>query len=628
MIATLSLIFVVCGTLGYGAATLGALKILNELPPFERPLWSFAIGIGILGWIVTLLGFVGCLNQFAFLVILIIPLPALWLLRINSRTPEINHWGVLLLLVLAFILALDVIEAFAPPSDADTLAYHLALPKQFLAAGSVVLVPRALDGIAPLLIQMTYTPIMALGGEFGVTLWTMLSNWFVAALLLTFALRFVNFNWALALTLVYLTIPAVIYGGGSGQVEVRNALFALTGAMAVGMALKTGLIRYAITAGLLAGFFAGAKLLGVLFVAVAGMTIILQRKWLSHGLAYGFAALVAGSAWYIWIWAHTGDPLFPMLFNFLEIPDGPYWSKELDVYFKEKIFPKENLIDRNLWNFFTYPFVATLDPPWVWEAKRTGFGPFGLLILPFAVAGFWRHRSKINSTLLFGVALITGLYFLIWFFMTPIERIRLLLPLLPGLLLCMTVAAVKCAKYSNWETRALGAAFALSITVQSAGAALFTTKAAQYSFSNESREEYLQRTVSRSGPVFWLNKNLSSSDKVLHLYRQYNYLLEVPYFFANSSAQRVVELFPSNNDTSTFLDQVRNEGINFLLLPSNPSEILRHFLKVLTKNNCLKSVHSFSDVIIIGSRTLETDLRNKEVIELYRLVDKNCRINN
>ena len=49
--------------------------------------------------------------------------------------------------------------------------------------------------------------------------------------------RHLGFNWSLAVTLIFLTTPAVIYGGGSGQVETRIALFVMVAAWGTARAL-------------------------------------------------------------------------------------------------------------------------------------------------------------------------------------------------------------------------------------------------------------------------------------------------------------------------------------------------------------------------------------------------------
>ena len=74
---------------------------------------------------------------------------------------------------------------------------------------------------------MTYLPAYGLGGELALTMWTMISGWGAAGLIYSFLRQWTNNKWALVITLVYMTTPAVVFGGGSGHVEVRMILFLL-----------------------------------------------------------------------------------------------------------------------------------------------------------------------------------------------------------------------------------------------------------------------------------------------------------------------------------------------------------------------------------------------------------------
>src|SRR5439155_17538525 len=127
---------------------------------------------------------------------------------------------------------------------------------------------------------------------------------------------FLSLSWALALSVVLLTTPAVIYGGGTGHVETRTALFMLVGAFAVADGNRVGNPGAAIVAGLAAGFFLGSKYYG-LFGATALGLVLIQRHSIRPFILFCLTAAVAGGQWYAWNAAHTGDPLFPTLYRLL-----------------------------------------------------------------------------------------------------------------------------------------------------------------------------------------------------------------------------------------------------------------------------------------------------------------------
>ncbi|MCH6590918.1 MAG: glycosyltransferase family 39 protein [Proteobacteria bacterium] len=532
----------------------------------------------------------------------------------SVRLREADWIGRTLLVAIAVALVFDVLEGVSPPADADSLTYHFALPKQFLAAGRLEFVPRAGEGVV-LLPQMTYLLALGLGGEIGLTLWTMVSSWMVSALLFVICRRYLGLNWSLAAALLFLTTPAVLYGGGTGQVEARLALFALAGAFAVSDAVRTGRMGYAVLAGLMAGFFAGGKYFGLLFAAACAVPLLARRGWFRRTVVYGLAVLGAGSQWYGWNLYHTGDPIFPGLYAFLDIPDSAFWDQEHNAYFWNVFVPGESSVPVNLLWYLTYPFQATFGRVAVFESGRTGFGPYGLLVLPFAVAGVWRFRRRLLSSPLAAPAAITLVFYTLWFFSGASQHIRHLLPVYTVLVVCLTVAASRWAE-ARTLVRPLAAAAGLAILVQLGGAGVVGLNYARYVFSDESREDFLRRNVGRFAPVPWINANLTENDRILLVYTPLVYLLEVPHYSAHVMTQILVDHTPRARDPKRFLAQLKALGITHLLLTQKVSpetgtiidtgdEDLRFwtFAETLRRAGCLTIVKTF-ETRSIGSRTL------------------------
>src|SRR5260370_29612469 len=74
-------------------------------------------------------------------------------------------WAALGLVVTGQILAL--VAALAPPTAKDTLLYHYALPKAWIAAGQATVIPVHIAGHAPLGVEMHAVWAMLLGGPLG-----------------------------------------------------------------------------------------------------------------------------------------------------------------------------------------------------------------------------------------------------------------------------------------------------------------------------------------------------------------------------------------------------------------------------------------------------------------------------
>jgi hypothetical protein len=164
----------IASCLGFGALLLKGLRLSSEFSPSEEAIFSFAIGFGVLGWLVFPLGIAGLLADGWLLGLLLLGLPGLLILKIPT---QINHCpdlvGWLLISLIGVAAVFDIAEALAPPGDADTLAHHFNVPKLFLQAGVIEFILRPIDGSVPYLVQMTYLPVLGLGGERALTLWTM-----------------------------------------------------------------------------------------------------------------------------------------------------------------------------------------------------------------------------------------------------------------------------------------------------------------------------------------------------------------------------------------------------------------------------------------------------------------------
>ncbi|MDP6604618.1 MAG: hypothetical protein QGG17_10540, partial [Rhodospirillales bacterium] len=145
------------------------------------------------------------------------------------------------------------------------------------------------------------------------------------------------------------------------------------------------------------------------------------------------------------------------------------------------------------------------------------------------------------------------------------QRIRHLLPVLPIVLLCLSVAA------RRWCDRPaylfpLGAALAFTVVAQLAGHTLFSASYARHLVSGEDREAFHERTVTGYGPVPWINANLEAGDRLALTERQLTYVIEAPTFLAHPVQQALVELATPAPDASRFLRQLRSQGVTHLLV--------------------------------------------------------------
>lgn len=630
MTAALTFLVAVSAAFGSGAMILRLTGTLHGFVYIERLAVSFALGIGAIGWCVFFLALCGQVSSYQLLACLAVLASGVLLLRPQAgqvRTVfAAGIWRISLLGAIGLALGYDVLEGLAPPVDGDSLAYHFTLAKSFLGHGGLFPVYQAIEGTIPLLQQMTYLAALGIGGEQALTLWTMASGWSASALVYVIARRYLGINWALAIALVFLTTPAVIYGAGSGQNEIRNASFVLVAAMAIVEARRTGLLRYAVLGGLAAGFFMASKYTGLIFAFAAGLVLLLQKRWFVHGLVYSIALFLAGAQWYAWNLWLTGDPVFPVLYGKIDYLPSVPWSDTLQRLYTLMI--SEKPIPANLFWYVFYPLKATLFADPAFESMRVGYGPIVLLLMPMALFGLWHFRDRIRAHPLMGFGAICLLVYTIWFFIGPSQRVRHMLPIYPLLLLCVSVSAVRLAQAQSSFRPTVYLAFALVIPLHLVGATLFALNYGKYAFSNETRESFLTRTLSQYGAVPPTNRIISEGDRLLVDTRQLVYYLKGDVFYANPNQQAIVETHSETFAPKSLWKQLQQQKITHILLPFDlkqmkDSNSYKKMMIHLRTKNCLHVIDSFA-ATSIASRTLPALGRSDSWFTLVELTPRSC----
>lgn len=630
-------VFMVAACVGAGLALLRSFGLILKLDRTEAVAWAFPLGMGLLGWATSFLGFFEVANAPAFLFLLALALPCLVIIRDTKPSDERSSPGGCILyplyIALIIVLGIDFAEALSPPVDADSLAYHFALPKQFVSAGRLEFAPRGADGAIPLLTQMTWMVALALGGEFGMTLWTGTSGAMTGLLVFAIARPYLGKAWTLALVVVFLSTPAMLYGAGSGQTEARLALFATLAAFAMVRGIPTRDVGFIAIAGIAAGFCIGTKYTGLLLAAAVAVPMLLFWRSPKAWVYYAAAAAAAGFQWYAWNLWHTGDPFFPVLYSFLRLPDSSVWTAAQDAVFRAVHATSERPLPVNLLWLLIYPFHATLAPIADIESGRTGLGPYGLLILPFFLIGAWQWRQMPKATQDLSIlVLIASIFYIVWFVSGISQRVRHLLIVLPMFLIFATAFAAHGARISSLQ-RSLAACVAITIAIQLAGQIIFGISFVQYLTTNESREDFLRRSVSYYDFVPSVEREMTDKDRVLIEFRQLNYLFNKPIFYYHDVLQSEISARDGLTDPAKFLYQLKAKHVTLLLVawpigsrsePSRPSDLATAAHR-LASFGCLRMVRELT-ATPIGSRTLTTLSVPPGTAGLYRLIDDGCRL--
>jgi hypothetical protein len=346
------------------------------------------------------------------------------------------------------LLVVAAVGAFAPPSDHDTMRYHLTLPRRDLELGRIAVhfgwsVYEFFPPLADLLTHLAYATGGAAAAQLLNVCWTALAAAWAGAL----ALRLGGCPTAAALAaLLFLSQRVVINLAAAVTVDIALAAY-LTAAAVVGLALVEEPRRSGMRLGLLLGVLVGAALnikyqAGI--AAAALMAVLLaatlaRRLPVAPLLAAGAvaAALIVPLLWRNWL--VTGNPVFP-IFHQLFGPDN------LDIFsaYAQTVAGREP------------PTGGLAALPWTMFVRQGDFDglqfgfPLALVAIPFAFA----ERRALRLCCL----ALWALYVLAWWTVMP-HLLRFQLPLL-GVVAALTALGLQRVEAASAGMRWAGAAFA------------------------------------------------------------------------------------------------------------------------------------------------------------------------
>lgn len=394
------------GALGGGAALLE--RLAPELLEDARAA-PHAMVAGLLSWMGLggLLAWAGLLSPLALAAVPAV-LATGWLLRPRLALAPISAAGGLILLAL---LAVGLIDALAPPVDADELYQHLALPARVLTGGELLGGPLAPDGSRPQGLVLIYASLMALGGEAGPRLFHLLLGLLLVQGLAETGRAWLGPRGPLA-ALLLLGSYSALHGLGLAASDLPVALACLAAldaalrgrAVALGLAAALALNLKYTAAGALAGAFLVAALPLRARVVAGAFALACLLPWWARNLAQGL------------------HPLFPFAGWSLE-PQAPGAPGAVGLPFQ---YLEKYGLGRAPRDFLLLPWNAVM------RAKTDSFqflgrlSPAFLVLLPTALLGL---RAPVNRRL--GLAALLG--FAAWA-LGP-HWLRYLLPALPAIAL-------------------------------------------------------------------------------------------------------------------------------------------------------------------------------------------------
>ena len=557
------------------------ISALNGMETFS---FSYALGIGVLGFGIFGLGVVHLWNM-----------ASLWALTIGlavaaaisnrdllRKQPGAVAAGIgrlfagagskIIAVVVLLLFGVYGFYALAPEISYDSLAYHLALPSLYEMEGGLIPTPTNLSSGIPMHMELVYGWAITLSDGIlakllhwslglglaagflgaGARLGKPLAGWLAGAVFFSTPLVGMNLwkTWidVASSYMVFLSAYALLVhlreATGSSS---RNGLWAASACFTgLAMAMK----------------YTNWPLLIVLLV----IFVVLRLGWKSMAL-YAGVALVCVLPWIAKNWAFYGNPLFPYLHE-LWRPDAEYAANWRTL--------QDNAWGRNWGSIAAVgprAWVDVLLHPWVISMRGGSdadfVGPLYLIFLPgFLLLRGQTRESRVATWVLLGL-------WLTWWPLTAMPRF-----FTPGLAVfafLIGVMALGDARLVPWAVSVIAA---LTLDNFFWGlAAADRSGARPYLLGRISEEDYLTRShYTYPTPYFasarWINQHTPPEARVLVVGDVRGYYLERPFRSSSVSGTDLFTDWVKNAATPEALrDRVKREGITHLLV--NLGEVMR-----------------------------------------------------
>lgn len=422
---------------------------------------------------------------------------------------------------LAVVFGLTLIVALAPPLKFDALVYHLALPRQYIAAGRLIYVPGNMYWGWPQSAEMLYTWAILLAGDEAAAILGWVFGGLAVVGLLGVAAETLDRRLAWVSAALLLSGRSLAAALAWSYIDWLVMLIALAW-LAILSRWRPPVWRLLALAGLLAGMAFGVKYTAGLLAAIGALFIV----WLAgrerrpptqmarDGLVYALGAALPALPWLLKNWLATGNPVYPLLF-----PAGAMSDLRLAAY--QSGAPFGGWAD-----LFLLPFRAT----YLGSEANPGYGAaIGPLLFGLAGAGLllWRQLDEPRRAALRLPAWTAGAGVLAWMvlgrFSSYLLQARIYYVIFPALAL-IAGAGLEVLQRVHVPGVRLGrlaaalVAVVLGFNLLELGVSTIQTHALGYGVGDDRPEEYLDHNLGWYAPAMRAVRALPPGSRTLLLW--------------------------------------------------------------------------------------------------------------
>lgn len=556
-----------------GAAACGEMILqrikLEYIAPLERLLIAVGLGLAVLVYVTVGLATIGALYSFLaytfYGIGLLVGLGYIRTFKFPFRF-VLTRLEMVLLTLLVLIAFLILMAVLAPPSDWDSLMYHLEVPNRYVQAHGYVYLPNAYANF-PQFVESLYAFAILLHDDILARLVNLSLGGFATLTIYVMARRFADRSIALLVALIFISSPLVTFVFVEVFIEAGLTFYSLLMILALLHWRDSGSQRWLYLAAVLMGISLGIKYYTIILVPIF-LWALWERAWWFERRSWlqvlrltsviGLVTLLFPLPWLVKNLIFMGDPIFPILSGMLG-----RWG--------------HGIAQAN-WAFYGMGY-APLDYlllPW-----RMTFGDrFGvpqpgflfLLLLPLLLV---LPRASNNIRWLSGVIL---LWFIFWANSAG-QSVRFFLP---GLALLSVAFGAMLTCLPGWLVRLrpvfVGIIFLVTL-YNLVWPIFYASWALPYLTGQQSRDEYLMQRLDIYPIANYANQNLPPTAQIATVWEERGYYFNRPLIIGQSPDGAFIHQFVVENNPTELVEAFLSHGITHLIINNHLTHDLEFNLR-------------------------------------------------
>ncbi|MDP8297929.1 MAG: phospholipid carrier-dependent glycosyltransferase [Candidatus Orphnella occulta] len=508
MTAFLYLLAILFAAYGTGSLLL-RLFVKSFNSRLEEFVFSSALGLGLLGYSVYIIGILGLLYLKCVLVLLIIfaflaigPFIALLcsidLRGLLRKVIAFGFFEKFLLAAFVSIFIICIFGAAAPPTGNDALSYHLSHPKIFVQNHKIGHIPFTRESLWPYLTEMFFMIGLILKSSALAKMFHLLFGMLTALAIFSFTAKFFSTKKALLASVLFYSAPGIFMQSTYAYVDLSMCFYSFVAFYSLILWVKNKSLKWLILSGVFTGLVLSIKILGALSLFVTLMFICYvfwkekmpAAKAASCLGAFVLSVFLVSCAWYIRSFAVLGNPVYPFLHNIFQ--SG--WSTEAGSYI--------SVASRGIFEFLRLPWDLVMN------MEQFGGEQIGVIFLAFLPLLFF---SKVWRGVTRYISIFFISYTILWYCVTPNIRFAFI----NFAMIFILISAGFYEVLKNRNLYILKALLSLCILFNFSLCFYYNRDAIKFGIGSMNKDEYLMKHEREYPMAKFVNENLPADSIII-----------------------------------------------------------------------------------------------------------------